>query len=300
MLNQIFDAINIGLVIMDRDLVVLRWNRWMAVHSGVSAEKIVGTSLLDTFPDLDDAKFRRSVKSVLSFGNFCFFSQKLHHYLFPFKSTSYFGKDFEYMQQSCAMGPLRDENNEIQYIFLYVHDMTEVAVYEQKLVEMNMRDALTGFYNRRYMEIKLTEEFSRAKRYGRDFSLIIFDLDFFKKVNDEHGHQCGDFVLRSVCFRISSNMRNVDLLFRYGGEEFCCILPETGLESAMLVAERFRKAIMEMENNYNDSIVKVTISLGVSALTENIDSSDLLFNKADEALYKAKREGRNRVEAMER
>jgi len=296
--NQIFDAINMGLVILDRDLKVQKWNRWMEVHSGITEEKITGVSIFETFPDLNNPKFHRSCKSVFAFGNFCFFSQKLHHYLFPFKSTSYFESIFEYMQQNCVMGPLRDENNFIQHLFIYIQDVTEVAVYEHKLVELNLKDGLTGIFNRRYFEVKLREEFGRCKRYGGELSLVMFDIDFFKKVNDEYGHQCGDFVLKSVSSRISSVIRNVDYLFRYGGEEFCCMLPETEFDGALQAAERFRKVIMEMENNFDKSIVKITISLGVAGLNDDIGSAEMFIKKADEALYRAKREGRNRVMPM--
>ncbi|RJR18080.1 MAG: sensor domain-containing diguanylate cyclase [Nitrospiraceae bacterium] len=296
--NQIFDTINIGLVILDREFRVQKWNRWMEVHSGVPENKIMGSLIFETFPNLNNPKFQRSCKSVFSFGNFCFFSQKLHHYLFPFKSTSYFESLFEYMQQSCAMGPLRDENNEIHSLFIYVQDVTEVAVYEHKLVELNLKDGLTGVFNRRYMEVKVREEFGRCKRYGGELSIIMFDIDFFKKVNDGYGHQCGDFILKSVSSRISSIIRNVDYLFRYGGEEFCCMLPETKLDGAMQAAERFRKAVMEMENHFDNSIINITISLGVAGLNEGIGTVELFIKKADEALYRAKHEGRNRVVTM--
>ena len=296
--NQIFDAINIGLVIIDSDLKVHKWNRWMEVHSGIAPEEIIGTHIFETFPGLNTPKFLRSCKSVFSFGNFCFFSQKLHHYLFPFKSTSIFDSEFEYMQQNCAMGPLRDENNVIRRLFIYVQDVTEVAVYEQKLVEMNLKDGLTGIYNRRFLETKLNEEFKRGKRYSRDFSLVMFDIDFFKKVNDKYGHQCGDFILKSVASKISSIIRNVDYLARYGGEEFCCLLPETDINGAIQAAERFRMAIMQQENNFDGLIVRITISLGVTELSESVDSPGMLLRKADQALYRAKNEGRNRVVAI--
>ncbi len=295
---QIFDAINIGLVILDRDLKVYKWNRWMEMNSGIPAAEIIGSHIFDFFPNLKTRKFLRSCKSVFTFGNFCFFSQKLHRCLFPFKATGCFDTRFEYMQQSCAMGPLRDENNEVKYLFIYVQDVTEVATYEQKLVEMNMRDSLTGIYNRRFLESKLREEFKRHKRYSRPLSIIMFDIDFFKKVNDKYGHQCGDFILKSVSSMIASQIRNVDFLIRYGGEEFCCLLPETALEPAIGVAERFRKSVMEHDNNFDGKNIKVTISLGVAEIRPNINSPETLLKKVDEALYRAKRRGRNRVEAM--
>ncbi len=296
--NQIFDAINLGLVILDKDLKVQKWNRWMEIHSGISADNIIGSSVIETFPNLDNTKFKRSCKSVFAFGNLCFFSQKLHKYLFPFKSTSYFKALFEYMQQSCAMGPLRDENNEIQSIFIYIQDVTEVAMYERKLMEMNMKDGLTGIYNRRYMEIKLKEEFHRCKRYGGELSIIMFDIDHFKKVNDDYGHQCGDHILQSLSSTVTAVVRSVDYLYRYGGEEFCCLLPETKLEGALQAAERIRNAVSEMDTTYNGRIIKITVSLGVAGIDEAIDSVDMFLKKADDALYQAKREGRNRVVKM--
>jgi len=299
MLQQIFDAINLGIVIIDRDFRVQGWNRWMEVHSGISADEIKNASIFDRFSHLNNPKFRRSCKSVFSFGNFCFFSQKLHHHLFPFKTTTYTDARFEYMQQSCAMGPLRDENNEIKYLFIYVQDMTEVATYEHKLLEMNMTDGLTGLYNRKFLDIKIREEFNRHKRYGGVFSIIMLDIDNFKSVNDTFGHQCGDFVLKSISSRVSSLIRNLDYLVRYGGEEFCCVLPETGIPDAIRVAERFKEAIEQQENNFDGNLIKVTISLGVSEFREEMESSHMMIKKADEALYRAKREGRNRVAAMD-
>jgi len=299
MLDQIFDAINLGIIILDRKFRIHRWNRWMQIHSGLSEQEVKGKFLFEIFPELDNVRFRRNCKSVLKFGNYAFLSQKLHGYLFPFKSKSYIYSEFEYMQQSCTIGPLRDENNEINYLFIYIQDVTEVAAYERMLKEMNVRDALTGIYNRRFLENKLMEEFRRYKRYGSRFSLIMFDIDHFKRVNDTYGHQCGDFVLRSISSRISSIVRNVDYLARYGGEEFCCILPETELEPAMVMAERFRKEIMNQECTYNENIVKVTISLGVSTVDKKTDSYEDVLKLADRSLYLAKESGRNTVVSIQ-
>ncbi len=297
-LNQFFDALNLGVLILDRDLKVYKWNRWMEIHSGISAAKIHNTPIFEVFPGLNTPKFNRSCKSVFKFGNLCFFSQKLHHYLFPFKSTAYSGHEFEFMQQSCAMGPLRNDNNEVEYLYIYIQDVTEVAVYEQKLVELNMKDGLTGVYNRRFLEKKLKEEVERHRRYTGDFSVVLFDIDHFKRVNDDYGHQCGDFILKSVSSRIDSIIRNVDYLARYGGEEFCCLLPQTPLKFAAKVAERFRVVIMDQEHNYDNKIINVRISLGVSALQSDITTADEMIKRADEALYRAKDGGRNRVETI--
>ncbi|MBI5739635.1 MAG: sensor domain-containing diguanylate cyclase [Nitrospirae bacterium] len=299
MLQQIFDAINIGIVILDRDMRVRGWNRWMEIHSGIRSDMIRDTSIFDTYPHLNNPKFTRSCKSVFSFGNFCFFSQKLHHYLFPFKTSCYSEARFDYMQQSCAMGPLRDEDNQINNLFIYVQDMTEVAAYERKLVQINMKDGLTGIFNRRFLETKLAEEFNRHKRYGGVFSIIMFDIDYFKKVNDTYGHPCGDFILKAVTSRTAALIRNIDYLARYGGEEFCCLLPETAITAAIMVAERFREAIETHENNFDDNVIKVTISLGVAEFRSSMEAVHELIKSADNALLRAKREGRNRVIAMD-
>jgi diguanylate cyclase len=295
--SQIFETVNFGLVILNTELKVTHWNHWMARHSGIDADQITGAFLFDFFPELNTPRFLRNSKVVLSFGNFSFFSQKLHHFLFPFKPVGSFKSMFEHMQQNCTMGPLRNDEDLITGIFLIVQDVTELASYEQKLIEMNIKDGLTGIYNRRFLQTRLNDEYQRHKRYGMKLSLIMFDIDFFKKVNDCHGHPCGDAVLQSVASTISAIIRQTDCLARYGGEEFCCLLPQTDLAAASVLAERFRQLIEAQITLCRETNVKVTISLGVSELTAE-DSVEALLKRADEALYQAKNAGRNRVAAL--
>ncbi len=127
MFDQIFNMVNIGIVILDRDLRVSQWNKWMEAQSGISCDKIIGTSIYDNFPDLNSRVFQRNVKSVLAFGNLYYFAQKLHQYLFPFKPIHSFGSEFEFMQQSCVMGPLYDSNNNITNIYIMIQDVTVVT-----------------------------------------------------------------------------------------------------------------------------------------------------------------------------
>lgn len=292
-LTQIFDTVNFGLVVLDRDMKIQYWNRWMSMHSGIPSNQIINGPLFDFFPHLNTPSFNKNCKSVLSFGNFAFFSQKLHRFLFPFKPDSSFGYRFDLMQQSCSMGPLRSAVNSISGLFLIVQDVTELATYEQKLVEMNTKDALTGIYNRRFLETRLKEECERQRRYSRSLSLIMIDIDFFKKVNDTYGHQAGDLILQSVAAKAASVIRKTDFIARYGGEEFCCLLPETGAQAAETVAENLRIHIEDLENSFEDNMIKVTISLGISTFVED-DAPDTLLKRADDALYQAKHSGRNR------
>ncbi|MBF0405570.1 MAG: diguanylate cyclase [Nitrospirae bacterium] len=294
--RQVFDVINIGLVVLDDELKVCYWNRWMTRHSGIDCEEIIGSPLFEFFPDINTRYFERSMRSVFKFGSFVFMSQKLHKYLFKFKNNS---PTFQHMRQSVTIGPIRDKDNSPPtHAFIIIQDVSEMAAYEKKLHDMSIKDGLTGIYNRRYFETRLKEEFDRHKRYCHALSIIMFDIDHFKSINDTFGHQFGDFVLKSVSSIALETLRRNDIMARYGGEEFCCILPETSLSNALIIAERIRKNVEAQDNKFNNMSATVTISLGVSELCEITDTHELLLKKADDALYTAKHEGRNRVVAM--
>ncbi|MCD4688834.1 MAG: GGDEF domain-containing protein [Desulfuromonadaceae bacterium] len=292
--SQISDMINMGLVVLDKDLKVHFWNRWMAQHSGIDSEKIVGQSLFDFFPNLNEPKFLRNCRSVFAFGNFAFFSQKLHRYLFPLRPTYCDKEPFDYMQQSCTMGPIRDEDKSVRFIFLSVSDVTEVVKYEEQLVEMNRKDALTGIFNRRFFTQKLQEEFIRGRRHNRPLSLIMIDVDHFKQVNDNHGHQVGDEALKALSARVLDRIRKTDILSRYGGEEFACLLPETNGSSALRLAEDLRRIVAEENWVCRGVSLQMTISIGIAEGHPEMADSEALLKKADDALYEAKA-GRNRA-----
>jgi two-component system cell cycle response regulator len=152
-------------------------------------------------------------------------------------------------------------------------------------------DAVTGLYNRHYMTHHLQSLVSRSRAAGRALSLMLIDIDYFKRVNDTFGHAAGDRALRAVADRIASNVRGVDLSGRYGGEEFVVVMPETDLGSATIAAERLRAAIAETPAND----IPVTVSIGVAELGPEDDGGDQLLARADQALYAAKGTGRNRV-----
>lgn len=157
-------------------------------------------------------------------------------------------------------------------------------------------DGLTGLYNRRYFQQALERELSRAKRYGTDLSIAMFDIDHFKKINDVYGHQFGDKILVEISDIARNSFRRTDYVTRYGGEEFVLILPETNIEKALIPIERLRKRIEDENFVYGDCFVKATISVGIANLTSDIKSDRDLIKKADTALYTAKENGRNRIE----
>lgn len=160
---------------------------------------------------------------------------------------------------------------------------------------MSVLDGLTGLYNRRQFEIGLEQEFNRTKRHPSDFSLAILDIDFFKKVNDTYGHQYGDYVLKTVADLMKATFRKTDLLYRYGGEELIMIMPETNLEGAIIPVQRLRRSVEEYDFDYNGVKSKVTVSIGLTMNHQDLNSPAEILKTADEALYKAKESGRNRV-----
>jgi diguanylate cyclase (GGDEF)-like protein len=160
------------------------------------------------------------------------------------------------------------------------------------LINLAFRDALTGLLNYRAFSEIFEAECERARRYQTTFSLMMLDIDYFKKINDTYGHPVGDEVLSSIAERIQGRVRKSDLVFRYGGEEFMIILPQTGIYKAGLLAERIRAVIEKMKINGE---VSATISIGISQYNDGLAPNDLI-KQVDMGLYLAKGKGRNRVE----
>lgn len=163
---------------------------------------------------------------------------------------------------------------------------------QKKLEELWMTDQLTGLNNRARLDELFDAELRRAHRYGSQFSLILLDIDHFKQINDTFGHQVGDDVLYSVANVLKGNIRDVDILGRWGGEEFMLILPNTNQSQALLLAEKLRKTL---SSHPFTPVMKVTASFGISSYIAGVDTEEM-FKRADEALYRAKAKGRDRVE----
>ncbi len=163
------------------------------------------------------------------------------------------------------------------------------------LEKLSNTDALTKIYNRRFFMQQFEKEFSRAQRHGGDISLVLCDIDYFKAINDNFGHQIGDNVLVDVARLLTAQARDHDFLARYGGEEFCLVLPETPVEAAMIVAERCRKAIENSNLHADGTDLNLRMSFGVSSRADSYaNTAEDLLKKADIALYQAKEQGRNR------
>jgi PAS domain S-box/diguanylate cyclase (GGDEF) domain len=189
----------------------------------------------------------------------------------------------------------RINQNHETLILCILQDITEESRTIKYFEELSRKDSLTGICNRRCLEDKLEEYLTLAKRYNRPLSVIMFDIDFFKHINDSYGHDVGDKVLKTIANIVSSNIRATDILARYGGEEFVIISPETTLEDAKALAEKLRK---ETESFLFEEGFSITCSFGVTSLNQE-DTKETILKRVDEALYKAKREGRNRVVASQ-
>lgn len=176
-----------------------------------------------------------------------------------------------------------------------VYPLRNALLYQEAVVAAS-RDPLTGANNRAHLESTLEREVSLAQRHGGALSLIMFDLDHFKQVNDRHGHTTGDCVLRTFAARLSQCIRSSDVLFRYGGEEFVVVLRNTDLRGAALLAERVRQVVEALQVECSGKTVPLTVSAGVATLSAGEDAPHFL-QRTDRALYHSKMSGRNRVTA---
>jgi diguanylate cyclase (GGDEF)-like protein len=186
----------------------------------------------------------------------------------------------------------------VHFKFLQERDVENA--YFEAIHEMMVRDGLTQISNKRKFEDEAVREVARARRYGRPLALLLFDIDRFKSINDEHGHLCGDFVLKEVVRIVSDFFRKEQVFARVGGDEFAVLTPEARLDGARTLAERLRSRVANAEFLYAGASVRVTCSFGVAELGTDMKSPQELYEAADRALYCAKRAGRDRVEAFVR
>ncbi|MBP76956.1 MAG: diguanylate cyclase [Pseudomonadales bacterium] len=301
-LLDIVQSIDVGVVVLDRDYNVEVWNSFMENHSGVSAEQASRHSLFELFPEIDQSWFTHKVETAVMLGTRAFTIWEQRPNLVHFKSYQPITGLADEMYQNVTILPLRSATGKTDHVCLIIYDVTGVAVNKRqlesantKLQELALRDGLTGLLNRRYWESCLEREFARHQRYDNPVSLVIFDIDHFKRVNDTYGHQTGDEVIRSVAEITSRLARETDFAGRYGGEEFVVLLPGTHLDGAAQFAERLRQAVEQQVLDYQGSPLSYTISLGVATISDDMANYQILLERADKALYASKEQGRNRV-----
>jgi diguanylate cyclase (GGDEF)-like protein len=210
---------------------------------------------------------------------------------------------YELQIENCQLGNLsftrsqRFSKNELgileALLCCLVYPLKNATLYHQAL-QQAYTDPLTKLYNRSAFGNIVPREIQRVRRSKQHLAAVFVDIDFFKTINDEYGHVCGDLTLQSVASRINESIRGADLAFRYGGEEFVMLLTDAHRDEAIIIAERIRENIASQNILYADKAFRITVSLGVSALNEN-DDLESLINRADKSMYRAKQLGRNRV-----
>ncbi len=180
-------------------------------------------------------------------------------------------------------------------IFKYLSGADVEAQYHEEIYRLTIIDGLTQAYNARYLYECLEREIIRGRRHERPLSVIMFDIDYFKRINDVHGHLAGDYVLKELARIVQQRIRRDEVFARYGGEEFSIVLPETPLEGAISLAETLRQRVEEHVFNFQADTIRVTCSLGCAQLDDSDKAANDLIKRADEKLYEAKHSGRNRV-----
>lgn len=290
-LRAVIESAIDGVMILDEQGVVETFNRSCENIFGWSGREIIGRSIRAVMPqewqqlhqkmfsgqaEIDDAKIAghaRVVRGVRRNGD-----------QFP-------------LEVSVARAEVEGR---MIYVAM-VRDITERVVAEERLFAMATQDSLTGVRNRRYFLEGLENEVARCRRHGRSLSLLILDADYFKAVNDTFGHEAGDIVLKRLADTCRTNLREVDLVGRMGGEEFAIVMPDTDPETAHMAAERLRMLVAEQRIEYDGQSLQVTMSVGMSSLSGRALEAPMelvvetLMRRADKALYRAKKEGRNRV-----
>ncbi len=182
-------------------------------------------------------------------------------------------------------------------IFKFIASNNIEAAYHDEIYRMTTVDGLTQVFNRRYFEDAIERELSRSRRYTRPLSLVLLDIDHFKKINDTYGHLAGDAVLKELALTVRARTRREDVFARYGGEEFALLLPEVDQKGAMLLAEKARKLVEKHRFQFDGAHIVVTMSAGVATMVKKTENPNELIRRADEKLYEAKTGGRNRVVA---
>jgi diguanylate cyclase (GGDEF)-like protein len=299
---QILDTIDVGLVVIDREYNVCLWNSFMQSYSDVRADKIMQHNLFSVIKDLPEKWLKSQIDTCIELRNRSFSNWEDRPYIFEFKNYSPISNGMEIMYQNLVITPLQSLNGEISHVCLMIQDVSDIAknkinLHESNrhLSEISQRDGLTGLFNRRYWEACFSDEFKQAATTELPSTLVVFDIDHFKKVNDTYGHASGDEVIRKTAQTLLQTARRSDICGRYGGEEFVALLPGTTSDQAMYFAERLRKRIEQLEVETEAGTIKYTISLGICQLNDELLTHIEWFESADKALYFSKENGRNQV-----
>ncbi|MBR9727594.1 diguanylate cyclase [Shewanella intestini] len=299
-LIDMVQTIEVGLVVLDSEYNIQLWNGFMENHSGVSPNSIKGSNLFEKFPELPEKWLKQKMESVFLLKNRTFISWEQRPYVFKFKNYRPITGRADVMYQNITLLPLASLTGKITHISIIVYDVTDVASNKLQLKSANdqleslsQTDCLTQLHNRRHWQHCMEREFERYIRYQDPATLIMLDIDHFKKINDKYGHPAGDKVIQNIAYILNQSLRETDCAGRYGGEEFAIVLAKTTAEEALFFTERLRKKIEATETIFDNRKISVTISLGINDIKADTQTSSQWLSGADKALYYAKQHGRN-------
>ena len=301
-LMEMLHNIDVGLVVLDKEYKIQIFNGFMENHSGLLPREAKGKLLFELFDEIPQDWFERKAESVFLLKNKAFTIWEQRPYLFKFNSYRPVTGSSDFMYQNTTFIPLMSSTGEVSHLCLLVYDVTDNAVNKMSLEKANeelailsQTDGLTQLFNREHWENCLQAEYKRWTRSQHSSSLVMLDIDHFKKVNDTYGHVVGDEVIRQLSSVIREHARETDVSGRYGGEEFVILLADTPLKNAYVFAERLRREVEISITKFNDIDLKYTISIGLAEIEPSIKSYEAWIECADAALYKAKESGRNKI-----
>lgn len=298
----LLQTLDVGLVVIDKDYRILMWNKFMENHSGLLHSQLDNASLFQRFPELPSAWLKHKVDSVFLLKNRSFITWEQRPYLFQFKSYRPITGNAPFMYQNITLIPLGGLTGNVEHVGILIYDVTDTAMGKLALEKANLQllqlsqtDRLTGLLNRGYWETSFIHEFERFGRTQTKSSLMMLDIDHFKRINDTYGHPAGDAVLREFSALLKQVTRNTDLVGRYGGEEFAILLIDSSSAQVQPVIQRLRQGLSKLVVKYLEHEIRFTISIGLTEVSNLFQTHEQWLKLADNALYQSKQNGRDQV-----
>ena len=286
-LNHIFNAAADAMCVIDRKFNVLKINETFSSLFGIQKKQADKKKCFELIPGSDCHSSNCPLTKIIN-GKPC-----------PEADIEKKAADGSIISCIMSASAYRDPGGELYGMVLNFKDITYRKQLEEKLKELATTDGLTRIFNRRHFIELANREFDRAKRYDTALVMLMIDVDHFKLVNDTYGHDIGDEALILLADTVKRLLRKVDIFGRIGGEEFAVLLPDTDLNGAIITAERLKQAIQESCVETNKGPVRISISIGVTLVTDSHDTMGDVVRATDAALYRAKEKGRNRVEVSQ-
>ncbi|MES2071246.1 MAG: diguanylate cyclase [Pseudomonadota bacterium] len=302
-LKEIFNTINLGLIVVDAGERILLWNEWLSKHSNLPQQQVIGKKLAEAFDTPPAPAFLTAIRNTLSHGLPVVLSNALHRSPLPLFDPGELGEEKVRMHQSISITPLSAPDGG-RCCLIQITD-SSTSIKREKMLRSHSEmlrveattDGLTGIYNRRFFDEHYKMALGHSRREKLPLSVFMIDIDFFKEYNDYYGHPAGDKTIIAVANTLKAQLfRSSDVLARYGGEEFIMMLPNVSEESALQFAEKLRLAIWNLAIPHLKSKIaqQLSISIGLSTFNQDNDGDlKTLLKCADAALYKAKQKGRN-------